>query len=77
MLRTLAINVQLLPYFSYSSMNILCSSGIHLLLFIVLFGKLPSTSFSVHKKTGIKSCNNENMLGTVDDGIFGRQRIKN
>ncbi len=50
MLRTLAIGMQLLSYFSYSSMNILCSSGIHLPLFIVLFGKLSSSSFSVPKK---------------------------
>ncbi len=63
---------------SYSSINILCSSSIHLLLFIVLFGKLSSTSFSVPKKQAQKTnCNDANMLGTVDNGIFGRQRMNN
>ncbi len=54
-LTTLAIKVQLLPYFSYSSINILCSSGIHLPLSIVLFGKLDGASFSIPKETGIEN----------------------
>ncbi len=40
MVRNFAICMQLLPYFSYSCINILCSSSVHLPLFILLFGKL-------------------------------------
>ncbi len=43
MLRTFAICMQLLPYFSYSCITILCSSSVHLPLFILLFGKLACT----------------------------------
>ncbi len=45
MLRTFAICMQLLPYFSYSCINILRSSSVHLPLFILLFGKLACTLF--------------------------------
>ncbi len=52
----------------------MCFSGIHLPLFIVLFGKLSSTSFSVPKKQVLKTnCNDEHILGTMDNGIFCRQ----
>jgi hypothetical protein len=47
-----AICMQLLPYFSYSCMNILCLSCVHLPLFILLNGKLVGTSFSDPKETG-------------------------
>ncbi len=45
MLRTFAISIQLLPYFSHSCINILCSSSVHLPLFILLFGKLACSLF--------------------------------
>ncbi len=44
-LRTLAICMQLLPYFSYSCINILCFSCVHLPLFILLIGKLAGATF--------------------------------
>ncbi len=50
MLRTFAICMQLLPYFSYSCINILSSSPVHLSLFILLFGKLACTLFPVSKR---------------------------
>ncbi len=50
MLRTFAISMQLLPYFSYSCINILCSSSVHLPLFILLFGKLACSLFPDSKR---------------------------
>ncbi len=50
MLRTFAICMQVLPYFSYSCINILCSSSVHLPLFILLFGKLACTLFPDSKR---------------------------
>ncbi len=46
-LRTLAISMQLFPYFSYSCINIFCSSGIHLPLFIGPRGA-PTTCHNQH-----------------------------
>ncbi len=40
----------LLPYFLYSCINILCSSSVHLPLFILLFGKLACTLFPDSKR---------------------------
>jgi hypothetical protein len=36
-------------------MNILCSSGVHLHLFILLFGKLAGTLFLDSKEAGIEN----------------------
>ncbi len=44
--RTFAISMQLLPYFSYSCINLLCSSSIYLPLFILLFSKLDAAALS-------------------------------
>ncbi len=45
-LRTLAIYMQLLPCFSYSCINILFSSSVHLPLFILLFSNLGAAALS-------------------------------
>ncbi len=50
MLRTFAICMQLLPYFSYSCINILCYSSVHLPLFILFFGKLACSLFPDSKR---------------------------
>ncbi len=50
MLRTFAICMQLLPYFSYSCINILCFSSVHLPLFILLFDKLACSLFPDSKR---------------------------
>ncbi len=45
-LRTLAISMQLFPYFSYSYINILCSSSVYLPLFILQsYGKLYQNQY--------------------------------
>ncbi len=54
-LRTLAICLQLLPYFSYSCINILCLSCVHLPLFILLIGKLANATFPDPKEPGIEN----------------------
>ena len=41
----------LLPYFSYSCMNIFCLSCVHLPLFILLIGKLADATFPDPKRT--------------------------
>jgi hypothetical protein len=51
----LAICMQLLPYFLYSCINILCSSCIYLPLFILLIGKLAGALFSESKEAGMKN----------------------
>jgi hypothetical protein len=51
-LRTLAICMQLLPYFLYSCINILCLYSVHLPLFILLIGNLVGTSFPDPKEAG-------------------------
>ncbi len=45
----------ILPYFSYSCINILCSSCVHLPLFILLIGKLAGTTFPDPKEPGIEN----------------------
>ncbi len=54
-LRTFAISMQLFPYFSYSCINILCSSGVHLPLFVLLFGKLTDILFPGSKEAGLEN----------------------
>ncbi len=50
-LRTLAISMQLFPYFSYSCINILCSSFVHLPLFILQSsGKLIGTKINTESE---------------------------
>jgi hypothetical protein len=53
-LRTFAICMHLLPYFSYSCIHILCSSCIHLPLVILLIEKLASATFLESKEARIK-----------------------
>ncbi len=50
MLRTFAICMQLMPDFSYSCINILCSSSVHFPLFILLFSKLACSLFPDSKR---------------------------
>ena len=50
MLKLFAICMQLLPYFSYSCINILCSFSVHLPLFILLFGRYACTLFPDSKR---------------------------
>ncbi len=54
-LRTFAICMQLLPYFSYSFIIILCSSWAHLPLFILMFGKLAIATLPEPKEAGIEN----------------------
>jgi hypothetical protein len=54
--------MQLLPYFSYSCINILCSSSVHLPLFILLIGKLACATFPESKEAGI-----ENQIAMTSD----------
>ncbi len=66
MLRTFAICMQLLPYFSYSCINILCSSSVHLPLFILLFGELACTLFPDSKRND--AAKSDCTLPIGDDG---------
>ncbi len=66
MLRTFAICMQLLPYFSYYCINMLCSSCIHFPLFILLFGKLAFTLFPDSKR--IDAAKPDCTLPIGDDG---------
>jgi hypothetical protein len=77
-LRTFAICVQLLPYFSYSCINILCSSCVHLPLFILLIGKLVGATFPDAKKQAQKTNRNDKqLLHPAANGMFDRQRMNN
>jgi hypothetical protein len=42
--------MQLMPYFSYSCINTLCSSSVHFPLFILLFSKLACSLFPDSKR---------------------------
>ncbi len=72
MLRTFAICMQLLPYFSYSCINILCSSSVHLPLFILLFGKLACTLFPDSKRNDAAKLDCTLLIG--DDGSLNEGR---
>ncbi len=77
-LRTFAICMQLLPYFSYSCINIMYSSWVHLPLFIFLFGKLASATFPDPKKAGIEiNCNDKQLLCPMANWVFDGQRMSN
>jgi hypothetical protein len=65
-LRTFAICMQLLPYFSYSCINNMCSSSVHLPLFILLFSKLACTLFPDSKRNDAAKPNCTLPIG--DDG---------
>ncbi len=52
-LRTFAICIKLLPYFSHFCINILCLFSVHLPLFIVLFRKLTGATCTDLKEVGI------------------------
>ncbi len=72
MLRTFAICMQLLPYFSYSCINICCSSSVHLPLFILLFGKLACTLFLDSKRNDDAKPDCTHPIG--DDGSLNEGR---
>jgi hypothetical protein len=72
MLRTYAICMQLLPYFSYSCINILCSSSIHLPLVILLFSKLACTLFPDSKRND--AAKPDCTLPIGDDGSLNEGR---
>jgi hypothetical protein len=71
-LRTFAISMQFLPYFSYSCINILCSSSVHLSLFILLFGKLPCSLFPDSKRND--AAKPDCTLPIGDDGSLNEGR---
>jgi hypothetical protein len=71
-LRTYAISIQLLPYFSYSCINILCSSSVHLPLFILLFGKLSCSLFPDSKRNN--AAKPDCTLPIGDDGSSNEAR---
>jgi hypothetical protein len=64
--------MQLLPYFSYSCINILCSSSVHLPLFILLFGKLACTLFPDSKRNDAAKLDCTLPIG--DDGFSNEGR---
>ncbi len=72
MLRTFAICMQLLPYFSYSCINILCSTCVHVPLFILLFGKLACTLFPDSKRIDAAKPDCTLLIG--DDGSLNEGR---
>jgi hypothetical protein len=70
--------MQLLPYFSYSSINILFSSCVHLSSFLLLFGKLAGASFPQSKEAGKKTnCNDKQLLYPAANGMIDRQNMNN
>ena len=64
--------MQLMPYFSYSYINILCSSSIHFPLFKLLFSKLACSLFPDSKRND--AAKPDCTLPIGDDGSLNEGR---